>query len=148
MTSVTNIVDILLVLKIVSSIKLNDKLYITDNELKIDKRVFQWIRRYYFDDDRLKPLIFIEGNLVKLDTQIINLLSNEVITTSCSVIQETESEICQEIISYLQDAKRGLDNLKLTYISDQAFTCRVELLIKTIDTKLNKLRGILVIKTS
>ena len=48
-------------LDIISNIKVDEKLIIAENEICIDDRYFQWLRRWYNNDNRYLSLMFVES---------------------------------------------------------------------------------------
>ena len=143
-----NIESVCLILKIIANIKVGDKLYLVDDkDLRIDNRYFISFRRYYNKDNRYKMIVFIEDKLSYLDTEINKLLAKKPDCLSeLSILSQDDSEICQDIILNLESCKTGFDNLKTTYTDDVSFVSRLDMVIRNVQTKLNKLKAILIIK--
>ena len=139
-----SISKICLLLKIISNIKIGDKLYILDGEFKIDNRYFQSIKRTYFSDNRFQPLNYIEEKLKTLNENIIKLLEKKS-DSEQQIMQQNESDICQNIILNLVNSKNGFANLKETYNTDVCFCSNIDMIVIDIESKLTKLKEIFTI---
>ena len=114
-----SIKEISLILKIVSNIRRYDKLYIYDNDkLRIDDRYFKSLKRLYTNDDRYKSLDFLDEKLTTLSSDINTLLTIRDPLQNMSVVDQDNNELCQGIILDLENAKKGIINLRETYSDD------------------------------
>ena len=103
-------------LKIISLIKVDEKLSIRKGHLQIDNSSnFQFFKRWFYRDSRDIVLLFIKDlirNIYNLFNKINCYNDNQVVLNR--VLEEMES------------AKTGLINLKLTYATDPVMVVKFE----------------------
>jgi hypothetical protein len=118
---VEDLVDkIIINLKIIGIIKVNEKLCIRKGNLQIDQESnLRSLKRWFFRDTRDDFLIFIRDIIRK-----INLI--------------TDSRDLERIYSEFEKAQLGMDNLKATYSMDPVTIATIDNLV----IKLNQLKNI------
>jgi hypothetical protein len=116
---VEDLVDkIIINLKIIGIIKVNEKLCIRKGNLQIDQESnLRSLKRWFFRDTRDDFLIFIRDIIRK-----INLI--------------TDSRDLERIYSEFEKAQLGMDNLKATYSMDPVTIATIDNLV----IKLNQLK--------
>jgi hypothetical protein len=116
---VEDLVDkIIINLKIIGIIKVNEKLCIRKGNLQIDQESnLRSLKRWFFRDTRDDFLIFIRDIIRK-----INLI--------------TDSQDLERIYSEFEKAQLGMDNLKATYSMDPVTIATIDNLV----IKLNQLK--------
>ena len=116
---VEDLVDkIIINLKIIGIIKINEKLCIRKGNLQIDQESnLRSLKRWFFRDTRDDFLIFIRDIIRK-----INLI--------------TDSQDLERIYSEFEKAQLGMDNLKATYSMDPVTIATIDNLV----IKLNQLK--------
>ena len=137
----SDIEDNILNLKIISQIKENDKLFANQKIIQIDPpSVLQGVNRWYYN----------EGRHITLDklTQIINesLLITEKLLEVEKLnkdrhrdLEEDNTQIFQNFIIHMTNSLLGLENLKKTYTEDIMITSQIDLLLKKITVRIDKM---------
>ena len=116
--------NILLKLNIISQLKENDKLVVNNNDFKIDNNNFQFVKRWYYSENR-------ENTLNKL---------NEIIDITFKFIENNHiNKILQRILFSLKSCINGINSLKLTYKNDVNIITKIDLLIENINIKINEI---------
>merc|ERR1711907_739193 len=116
--------NILLKLNIISQLKENDKLVVNNNDFKIDNNNLQFVKRWYYSENR-------ENTLNKL---------NELMDTTVKFIDDNHiNKILRRILFSLKSSINGINYLKLTYKNDVNIITKIDLLIENINIKINEL---------
>ena len=112
-------IDIIITdLKIISILQPNEKLNVRNGHLHIDRSSnFQFIKRWFYRDSRVVINIYIK-DLIK---QILTIYDK------LKTYSKTESIwILERILTELENANIGLNNLKLTYSEDPYMIATIE----------------------
>jgi hypothetical protein len=103
-------------LKIISLVKVDEKLSIRKGHLQIDTSSnFQFIKRWFFRDSRDFILLFIK-DLIRNITNLLNKIDT----------YHDRAWITTRILSEMENAKGGLMNLKTTYSTDPIMVVKFE----------------------
>jgi hypothetical protein len=117
-----NIEEIMLNLKMVSSINPNDKLYLEERLFKIDSpTIIQGFMRWFNDYSRIKTMEHID-DLVGLTTIYIDGIFKK------TQITNDDNRICQNILVEISNVIKGLQNLKQTYSTDIFIQSKLEII--------------------
>ena len=114
-------------LKFIGKIKAGEKLNLRNMALQTNSFVTQFLRTIFQDDNRNKTLLFLQDTIIKT----FDLIKFYEETRNIS-----EEFLFHNIIIDLVNAKKGLENLKKTYINDIKFICDLDVIIQMIDLKL------------
>ena len=120
-------------LKMMAQIKPFDKLYIDNGLLKIDtptllQGIYRWYREYSRDnttedlDTIIKSVIEITDNLLEKDN-----------------ISSEESALCQQILIEINNASKGLSNLKITYKDDTFMSSKLDIIKEKLKARKDKI---------
>jgi hypothetical protein len=100
-------------LKIISKVKVDEKLCIRKGHLQIDNSSnFQFLKRWYYRDSRDFILLFIKD----LIRSIINIFDKS----------NGSNWITLNLLREMENAKTGLSNLKTTYSTDSIMIVKFE----------------------
>jgi|TARA_B110001469_G_scaffold127772_1_gene150412 hypothetical protein len=117
-----NIEEILLNLKMISSINQNDKLYLEERLFKIDRpTIIQGFTRWFHDYSRIQTMDNID-DLVELTIIYVDAIFKKTDRT------HTDNRICQNILVEISNVIKGLQNLKITYLNDTFVQSKLELI--------------------
>ena len=117
-----NIEEIILNLKMLSSINPNDKLYIEGRQFKIDSpTIIQGFTRWINDYSRTKTMENID-DLVGLTTIYIDTIFKK------TQRSQDDNRICQNILVEISSVIKGLQNLKITYSNDTFIQSKLEII--------------------
>jgi hypothetical protein len=141
--------DNLLNLKIISKIKENDKLSSQEKIIKIDppsilQGVYRWInaegRSITMEKltDIINESMLITEGLLEREKE---LKENEYLD-----LQENNSQIFQNFIIELTNSLLGLENLKKTYHDDINIMSQLDILLKKLTTRIDKMTKLCSIK--
>ena len=144
-----HIEDNLLNLKIISKIKENDKLSSQEKIIRIDppsllQGVYRWMnaegRNITLDKltDIVNESMEITEGLLRREKE---LKDNEYLD-----LQENNSQIFQNFIIELTNSLLGLENLKKTYCDDISVMSQLDILLKKITTRIDKMTKLCSIK--
>jgi hypothetical protein len=127
-----NIDNLLLDLEVIRQINENDKLsvisLIGSTRLAVDSsKYISPFTRYYYNYNRETTISYLE-----------NLTAN-IEKTAEFLINGDHNEECETINDALQNALKGLNNLKVTYISDSIIVAKLTLIINKFKTIAKKL---------
>lgn len=131
-------------LKILSKIKENDKLLTNNELLEIDSpHLFQSINRWYNNENR--NITIEKLNSILEDTFLIteNLLNENKEEKN---LEETNTQIFQNLILEMKNSLVGLENLKKTYSTDILISSQIDLLIGKLSTRIEKMTKLFTIK--
>jgi hypothetical protein len=127
-------------LQIISNLAKYEKLIIkTDNEIDIDRRHFQSIRRYISGDCRDCLVKFIE-TMANTLTKEIDFLSSVITGDHEFTVKENALVILHDFYIHLFTSRRGFLNLIDTYSDDIPTKSKLELYYNTLDRKYISLR--------
>jgi hypothetical protein len=152
----TMITNLLYKLTIISYLKQGEKLYCDkDSNIFVDNSYMPSLSRYFLNQNR------------EITSKILNELINDIIYVTDFVyrneisvkknekekndrqlrtfFKESNDKILKNFYVKLTCSLDGLNNLKLTYNSDMSIKTSLDLLIKKIESRINKLENILVI---
>ena len=150
-------------LKIISSLKPNEKLTKKDNIFIIDPPTYiQGAYRWWNNDSRIDSMTHIESMIELSFSLIDDIFTSEVeITTGSSndnnnnyyhkrimpqtFFQNENSARLQNFSIELTNSIKGLQNLKLTYHSDISVCSKIDVLIDKINIRLSKIAKLLTI---
>ena len=124
-------------LKMMSQIKPFDKLYLEDDLIKIDTpTIFQGIHRWYRDYNR------------STTTDDLDKVVNEVISITDELlgkkdITNEENALCQQILIEINNACKGLSNLKITYNDDTFVTSKLDIIKDKLKARKDKIINIM-----
>jgi hypothetical protein len=134
--------DNLLNLKIISKIKENDKLSSQEKIIKIDPpSILQGVYRWINAEGRtvtLEKLTEIIDESMKI-TEDLLAREKELKNNQYLDLEENNSQIFQNFIIELTNCLLGLENLKKTYCNDISIMSKLDLLLKKITTRLDKM---------
>tara|TARA_Y100000590_G_C15406340_1_gene895840 strand:- start:112 stop:582 length:471 start_codon:yes stop_codon:yes gene_type:complete len=141
--------DNLLNLKIISKIKENDKLSSQEKIIKIDPpSMLQGVYRWMNAEGRcitLEKLTDIVNASMEITEGLLkrekDLKENEYLN-----LQENNSQIFQTFIIELTNTLLGLENLKKTYCDDINIMSQLDILLKKITTRIDKMTKLCSIK--
>ena len=148
--------NILYKLTIISYIKQGEKLYCDDDlNIFVDNSYFPSISRYMTSQNRsitLKVVTEIINDVIFITDFVyrneISLKKNEKEKNDRQIrtfFKESNDKILKNFYIKLTCALDGLNNLKLTYNNDITIKTNIDLLIKKIETRVDKLENILII---
>ena len=144
-----NIEENILNLKIISKIKEHDKLSSQDKIIKIDPpSMLQGVYRWVNAEGRaitLEKLTEIIDESMKI-TEGLLAREKEIKEQEYLDLQENNSQIFQNFIIELTGSLLGLENLKKTYGNDINITSELDLLLKKITTRIEKMTKLCSIK--
>jgi hypothetical protein len=144
---------IILDLQILSNIKKDDKLRINGEQIEIDQpRILQGVIRKLYGEGRNETVKKLEVIVDNVLTYTNLLLDDEAKKNKYILLNDNQNNnnftdnvsiIFQDLTIHLTKTITGLQNLKLTYISDVSITSRIDLLISKIQNRINKIRSIM-----
>jgi len=118
--------EIISKLKFISKIQIGDRINTKYTSIQNDS-VFTSLTRFFYQDNRIKTIIFVQETIKKAYELIYMYEKSEKIS---------EKILCVNLIRDLNDSKSGLNNLKDTYSYDLKFCCDIDTIIQIIDSKL------------
>ena len=138
--------DIILDLKILSKLKMNQKLSINDNKLTIDLSYVQSINRYINQNSRENTVKYLEDLDKKLTEEIEKLVKSLHNDNKEFYLIEDNTKILMDLNHNLKLSLTGINNLIQTYMYDEVIKSRFEILINNIDLKNRKISELLTVK--
>jgi hypothetical protein len=141
-------------LKIISSIKPNDKIIKKGNTIKIDTPyIYQGISRYWNGDSRKESLNQIEHLIENTFNRIDLIYSNEIehrtgglngsnnyYNKGHSYFETENTQKLQIFSNELKNSIGGLNSLKQTYNVDISICSRIEVVIEKINLRIKKIQ--------
>ena len=128
-------------LKMISEIQENDKSYIEDNLLRIDKpMLFQGFTRWYNNYTRTATMDFLDIIIENVHKIIENILTSK----NNSFNQEYQN-ILQKFLIEINGSVKGLGNLKKTYVDDVFVKSKLDVIIDKLNTINNRINESLTI---
>lgn len=131
--------DIFLNLKILSYIKVNEKIKSDYKSIIIDKRYLQSVVRWLTSDDREKTIETIE-KIIKRGIELINNRIRIIIHTNCVVEQRENIKVLEKYMEHFQSSIQGLENLKITYQADTIIQSKLDLMVDKIRYSIEKIK--------
>jgi hypothetical protein len=132
-------------LKIISKIKVNEKIYINNDQFVIVEKnnLLLSIIRSIFKEDRHKNILQLNEIYDDIITYLNNKLHSKYLYTDNKneLEAETHIELCRNILvitDALEKSKNGINNLKQTYNHDTLVDSRLDNIINNIDNIINK----------
>ena len=129
-------------LKMMSQIKPFDKLYLEDELLKIDtptllQGVYRWYKEYS-RNNTTDDLDIIVNQVIKITDILLtkNDISNE------------ENALCQQILIEINNACKGLSNLKITYNDDLFIASKLDIIKDKLKARKDKIISIMKVSFS
>ena len=152
----TMITNLLYKLSIISYIKQGDKLYCDSNlNIFVDNSYIPSLSRYFYNQNRdttLKILIDLINDVIYVTDFVyrneISIKKNEKEKNDRQLrtfFKESNDRILKNFYIKLTCCLDGLNNLKLTYNNDISMKTVLDLLIKKIESIIDKLENILII---
>lgn len=141
----TNILN----LKIISKIKENDKLCTNDKIIKIDSpSIFQGMTRWINSEGRGVTLERLKEIIDKTLDITEKLLDSEKVKKDYNNkdLEENNSQIFQKFIIEMTNCLLGLENLKKTYGEDILIASQIDLLLKKITIRIEKMTKLFAIR--
>jgi hypothetical protein len=114
-------------LKFISRINGGEKINVRYMYVQQDDITTRISRTLYHKDNRNNALSFIKDTIDR---------SFEIIKTYKDSKQESKRVLCQHILSDIKEAKKGILNLKETYIEDVMFCCRIDVVIQDMEARI------------
>ena len=128
-------------LKMMAQIKPFDKLYIDNGLLKIDTpTLFQGIYRWYREYSRestTEDLDIIIKSVIEITD---NLLEKDNITSE-------ENTLCQQILIEINNASKGLSNLKITYKDDTFMSSKLDIIKEKLKARKDRIISLMKVTT-
>lgn len=117
-------------LKVLALLEKNQKISINDNLIVIDyNTLFQGLRRWWYESNREKTIIFIDNLINNLDTDYKKLIKKKNTVSN--------NKLINTIQLYLRNCIDGLENMKYTYKDDKENSNKLDNIILKIKTILN-----------
>ena len=141
----TNILN----LKILSKIKEHDKLSTNDKIIKIDSpSIFQGMTRWINSEGRGVTLERLKEIIDKTLDITEKLLDSEKVKKDYNNkdLEENNSQIFQKFIIEMTNCLLGLENLKKTYGEDILIASQIDLLLKKITIRIEKMTKLFAIR--
>jgi len=142
-------------LTIVSYIKQGEKLYCCDENLFIDDSVMQSVSRYYYNQTRLgttesiksiiDDVIYITDFIYRNEVSVKKNEKEKEQRQIKEFFREANDKILKKFYVKMICAIDGLTNLKLTYNNDLQTKTNIDLEIKRLQTRIDRLDNVLVI---
>lgn len=131
-----NLNNIILNLKIISKLKPGVKLSIKeDNSLYIDNSYLQYIYRIFSDNSRDLTTDFLDNLNKNINIKIENIINQQ----QAVLFLNTKETILLDISHNLTLALTGLNNLINTYGDDECTVSKIEIIIKSFESKIRKI---------
>jgi hypothetical protein len=138
--------QLLLDLKIIASVKEYDKLAIneTTKQLTIDKPyLLQGVLRYLYGQGREHTIEYIEHIINSVFTMTDGLLDDSMTNSIILRFADDTKSIYQNIVHHLTSSINGLQNMKITYMTDIPCTSRIQLIIEKIQNRIQKINNLM-----
>lgn len=124
--------EILINLKLIGEIKIDDKLRICNNNLDIDNRYMKSVIRKFYSDSRLNTIELI-NDLVEDSIIFSNNLIDKIVAVDSGNVENIHYKHQLNILTVnLNTSLNGLDKLKVTYREDNIFIANIELIMDKI----------------
>lgn len=147
--------NILYKLTIISYIKQGDKLCWTDNNIFIDESYIQSVSRYYYNQNRnictdnisniIDDVVYITDFIYRNELSIQKNIKEKEERQNKTFFRESNDKILKQCFIKMTCAIDGLINLKLTYNNDITIKTSIDLQIKRLQTRIEKIDKLLII---
>ena len=147
--------DILYKLNIISHIKQGDKLYCYHDSFYIDNSFLQSISRFINNQNRndainnikecIETIIYITDFIYRNEISVKKNIKEKESRQINSFFKESNDKILKKFYIQMSSAIDGLTNLKITYSDDLSIKTLIDLLIKKLQSRINKIDNILII---
>lgn len=158
---------LILTLKIIANIKEYDKVSIIEDKLSIDTPyMLQGIWRKWYGQGRTESIDYIKNVINDIFSFTDNLLTmnnkynytppkpinindstgGHYYNNSNNGFKESNSCIFSTIMINLDEAIKGIQNLKITYLGDTTVSSELDLLISKIHNRIEQIKKILIVK--
>jgi hypothetical protein len=139
--------EIIINLKLIGEIRIDDKLRIYGNNLDIDNRYMKSIMRTLYNDGRLNTIELI-NNLIDDGITYSNNLIDKIVGADSSNIENINYKHQLNMLTVtLNTSINGLDKLKITYKSDNIFIANIDLILdkirKIVSNNMNNMKTII-----
>ena len=118
-------------LKFISRINKGEKVNVRYMYVQPDDILTKISRTFYRTDNRRNSLMFIRETVDR---------SFEIINSYNRSEKECDKIFCEYMVTDIKESKKGVNNLKDTYISDTYFCCQIDTIIQDIDTRLLEIK--------
>ena len=144
-------------LKIISKIKENDKLNTTKSIIEINQpHILQGIERWYNNEGRnitINKLNDICNNTFKITDELLNNERLNRVNSVCNSIknnninlEDNNNQTFHSFIFEMTNSLIGLENLKKTYSNDILILSQLDLLLKKMNNRIEKMTKLISIK--
>jgi hypothetical protein len=124
--------EILINLKLIGEIKIDDKLRICNNNLDIDNRYMKSVVRKFYSDSRINTIELI-NDLIEDSIIFSNNLIDKIVAVDSGNVENIHYKHQLNILTVnLNTSLNGLDKLKVTYKEDNIFIANIELIMDKI----------------
>ena len=151
----TMITDLIYKLTIISYLKHGEKLYCDESNIYIDNSYIPSLSRYMSNQNRnisityitniINDVIYITDFIYKNEISIKKNEKEKEERLVRNFFKESNDKILKNFYIKLNCVIDGLNNLKLTYNNDNNIKTNIDLLIKKIESRINKLENVLII---
>ena len=124
--------DIIPKLKFISRLNKGDKINVKNMYIQPNNFINRIIRTFFNVDDRTNTLMFVTHTVKRGFELFLEHINSK---------NPFDILLCQNIISDLKNSKKGLINLKETYISDIMFICKIDAILEETDAKLAEIES-------
>lgn len=138
--------EILLNLKIISQIKEYEKLNTNEDQLSIDQSHVQFLSRSYYGNCRDKTIKMIQNIVDNALSITDSTLKNDMVDKEKdNYFKEDPSNLLHRFLLQMQNAIKGLENLKVTYKEDVPIQSKLDLINEKLTMRINKINKVLTI---
>ena len=139
--------EILLNLSILSQIRENEKISCDKENIAIDTTtsIFQPFQRFFRGDSRDRTILIITkiiADSLKLTDDILENETNNK-DNSITYFEEDNSSLLHRFLLNMQNAMRGLENLRITYNNDIPIQSKITLLVEKLQMRVEKINRLL-----
>lgn len=143
--------EVILNLKIIAEIKKHDKLVTSSKILEIDRNTYlQPVRRYFGGYSRratVNRISMVINRAFAITDKILAEETGNKTNKTTAYFSEKNSHILQSFKHNLENACRGIQNLRDTYSDDVTTRASLELLVSKMETRVNKITRLFSIAT-
>ena len=138
--------EILLNLSILSQIRENEKICCDKENIAIDTTtsIFQPFQRFFRGDSRDRTILIItkiiDDSLKLTDHILTNETKNK---ENMTYFEEDNSSLLHRFLLNMQNAMRGLENLRITYNNDIPMQSKITLLVERLQMRVEKINRLL-----
>ena len=120
--------EVIINLKLISEIQINDKLRIYGNNIDIDSRYIKSIMRIFYGDGRANTVKFINmliNYAIKYSNNLIQIINSE--NNENPELKHNKHQL-NVLTTSLNTSLNGLNKIKITYQNDNVFIANIELI--------------------